>query len=138
MMANDGGLTNSDVQVARLQLNHRRQQLVDQNGCLRHETSLTAGLTNCQTPEALKTLEVLRAVYPHYFARRRTINWPTEKTGKNNWAEFLSGTPKRGLHTNEQGHSSHPDWHRILRQNGFLDCNPIRAKTGRARLPPSL
>ena len=50
MMANDGGLTNRDVQVAGLQLNHRRQQLVDQNRCLRHGTSLTAGLRNCQTP----------------------------------------------------------------------------------------
>src|SRR5207253_1191052 len=73
--------------------------------------------------------------YSHYFRHFRTINWRAEKTGKNKWAEFLSGTPKTGLHANEQGHSRASNRPRFLRQNGFLDCNPKAWLSGGVSLP---
>jgi hypothetical protein len=43
VMAHHGGLAHRNVQVARLELDHRGQQFVNEDGCLRHGTSLTAG-----------------------------------------------------------------------------------------------
>src|SRR5438552_18517405 len=73
--------------------------------------------TGNTVPERRATIRIISGISGQSIGRPR-------KTGKNKWAEFLSGTPKTGLHTNEQGHSKASNGPRFLRQNGFLDCNP--------------